>query len=386
MKKILFLALATLSLGACQNELYKDPAIEHQSCQGVYIAGNSAIQTFVAENQAYELSDVRLGLVKRASEPIKSKLIYGDANQLAAYNKKNGTEYILLPKEVYEAPEEVTFEALSTSKSVPVKLKPLTFSKEGTYALPIKIDGMSGAAIGGQNEAIIVFEPLTVTKALRLNGSGPRDVLFSEMKVSQWTFEIMVNRQQYTQRNKALGGTKEVSHPQDEIYTRFGDVTIATNQLQIKTGGSQIDIPASALSAKPGEWYMLSFVYDGKTTSVYVNGVLAAEAEIRTGEYGLKGFWLSGANELVREYRFYKVARTPIQIAANVWKTVDPTDENLIVYYPMNGKKYDHATGQVTDDESQIWDWSKNGHHFSMPSNARFDDNKGNLFKFPLVD
>lgn len=386
MKKILFLALATLSLGACQNELYKDPAIEHQSSQGVYIAGNSAIQTFVAENQEYELSDVRLGLVKRASEPIKTKLIYGDAKQLADYNKKNGTEYILLPKDAYEAPEEVTFEALSTSKSVPVKLKPLTFSKEGTYALPIKVNGMgAGATIGGQNEAIIVFEPLTVTKVLRLNGSGP-EVLFSEMKVSQWTFEIMVNRQQYTQRNKALGGTKEVSHPQDEIYTRFGDVTIATNQLQIKTGGSQIDVPASALSAKPGEWYMISFVYDGKTTSVYVNGVLAAEAEIRTGEYGLKGFWLSGANELVREYRFYKVARTPIQIAANVWKTVDPTDENLIVYYPMNGKKYDHATGKVTDDESQIWDWSKNGHHFSMPSNARFDDNKGNLFKFPLVD
>lgn len=386
MKKILFLALATLSLGACQNELYKDPAIEHQSSQGVYIAGNSAIQTFVAENQEYELSDVRLGLVKRASEPIKTKLIYGDAKQLADYNKKNGTEYILLPKDAYEAPEEVTFEALSTSKSVPVKLKPLTFSKEGTYALPIKVNGMgAGATIGGQNEAIIVFEPLTVTKVLRLNGSGP-EVLFSEMKVSQWTFEIMVNRQQYTQRNKALGGTKEVSHPQDEIYTRFGDVTIATNQLQIKTGGSQIDVPASALSAKPGEWYMISFVYDGKTTSVYVNGVLAAEAEIRTGEYGLKGFWLSGANELVREYRFYKVARTPIQIAANVWKTVDPTDENLIVYYPMNGKKYDHATGKVTDDESKIWDWSKNGHHFSMPSNASFDSNGGKLFKFPLVD
>lgn len=386
MKKILFLALAALSLGACQNELYKDPALEHESEQGVYIAGNSAIQTFVAENQEYELSDLRIALVKRAAEPITTKLIYGDADQLAAYNKKNGTEYVLLPKEAYEAPEELIFEPLATNKSVPVKLKPLTFSKEGTYALPVKIDGMCpGVSIGGQSEAIIVFEPLTVTKVLRIGGSGPKDVLFPEMKVSQWTFEIMVNRQNYNSNNRALGGTKQIA-ALDEIYPRFGDVTIATNQLQIKTGGSQIDVPLSALAAKAGEWYMISFVYDGKTTFVYVNGVLAAEAEIRSGEYGLKGFWLSGSNELVREYRFYKVARTPMQIAANVWKTVDPTDENLIVYYPMNGKKYDHATGQVTDDETMIWDWSKNGHHFSMPSNARFDDNKGNLFKFPLVD
>lgn len=387
MKKILFAALAALTLQACQNELYKNPLTENQSSQGVYIEGTTTKQVFVTEKQAYELGDLRLALVKRDSETRKAKLIYGDAAQLAAYNKKNGTEYLMLPREEYNAPSEIAFDALATSKIVPIKLKGLTFSKEGTYALPIKVDGInSGVAIDGQDEAIIIFEPLTVTKVLRIKGSG-KEIVFNEaVNVPQWTLEMMINRQDYSANNRALGGTKEVNHPQDEIYTRFGDVNIEKNQLQIKTGGSQIDVPLSALAAKSGEWYMLTFSYDGKKTYVYVNGVLAAEAEIRTGDYGVKGFWISGLNELIREYRFYKVARTPIQIASSVWKTVDPTDPNLMVYYPMNGKKYDHTTGEVTEDESKIWDWSKNAYHLDMPSGASFDTNGGQLFKFPLID
>ncbi len=60
--------------------------------------------------------------------------------------------------------------------------------------------------------------------------------------------------------------------PMDEIYTRFGDVTINPNQLQIKTGSSQIDVPADKFSAQPDTWYMLAFVYDGQKNYVYVNG------------------------------------------------------------------------------------------------------------------
>ncbi|MCS2866085.1 LamG domain-containing protein [Bacteroides thetaiotaomicron] len=49
---------------------------------------------------------------------------------------------------------------------------------------------------------------------------------------------------------------------------------------------------------------MLAFVYDGQKNYVYVNGVLVADREIRTGPYGLIGFWIGGSNELIREVRF----------------------------------------------------------------------------------
>ena len=71
-------------------------------------------------------------------------------------------------------------------------------------------------------------------------------------KVPQWTMEVMINRDAYTQNNQAIAGTKTVqnSGPIDEIYTRFGDVTIKPNQLQIKTGSSQIDVDKAKFAAE----------------------------------------------------------------------------------------------------------------------------------------
>ena len=64
----------------------------------------------------------------------------------------------------------------------------------------------------------------------------------------------------------------------------------------------------------------------------------------------------------------------------------DPKDTNLVAYYPMNGKKYDPATGAITDDETQIWDWSSNGRHFLNLQGATFVDNAGKPFRFPVTE
>jgi len=49
----------------------------------------------------------------------------------------------------------------------------------------------------------------------------------------------------------------------------------------------------------------------------------------------------------------------------------------------LNGKKRDSATGEITEDETLLWDWSKNGKNLPKPSSYSFDDNKGNGFIFP---
>ena len=390
MKKNIYLAVL-LFLTGCQNELYKNPLDDFQSEQGVYIANNSVLQSFVEEGKDVEIKGLQVALAVQDTKEIKVTLEAGNQAQLDAYNAKNGTNYIVLPKEMYEISQKITFMPLYAMMDVPISLKNVKFSLEGNYALPIRITGGDVNIIRGQEETLLVLEQRVNTKALRIStsgsGSGSEDdkMFPNDFKVDQWTMEVMVNRASYKSNNRSICGTKSVANagPMDEIYTRFGDVTINPNQLQIKTGSSQIDVPADKFSAQPDTWYMLAFVYDGQKNYVYVNGVLVADREIRTGPYGLIGFWIGGSNELIREVRFWKTARTSQEIASNIWKMVNPDDDNLLLYYPLNWKKRDSATGEITEDETLLWDWSKNGKNLPKPSSYSFDDNKGNGFIFP---
>lgn len=390
MKRNIYLGilLGGLMLTGCQNELYKDPVADYQSGQGAYIASDEMTQIFVEEGKEILVKNIILNLTQKEDSENTIQVEAGSQAQLDAYNKKHATEYLMLPPEMYEVSKEVKFGALQASQILPLKLKNVKFSMQGSYALPVKLSGGSIGTIPGQDEALLVLEQRINTKCLRMSdyGSEKADMFPNDFKVDQWTMEMMINRASYSSNNRALGGTKLVSgsSTMDEIYTRFGDVTIQPNQLQMKTGGSQIDVPKDKFVAQPNEWYMLAFVYDGKKNSIYVNGELVADREIRTGPYGMIGFWLSGTNELIREVRFWKTARTPQQLKAYAWKMVDGNDDNLLLYYPLNGKKRNVETGEITEDESQLWDWSKNGKHLPKPSGAIFDDNGGDGFTFPL--
>lgn len=387
MKRIYIYLLSLLALVSCQNELYNDAQDEFQAKQGVYFVNKGTVQKFVEENKTVEIPDLSVGLTRKDNNPVKVIFNAGNQEQLDAYNKKNGTNYILLPESMYDLKKELVIDPLFTSVSVPLKLKDVQFSPKGSYALPIRIASSDVSVIGGQTDALVVLEQKIVTKILRMNGGYASDAeMFpKDFKVPAWTLEVMINRANYSSNNRAVVWTQRPagSSALNEIFTRFGDVTIKPNQLQIKTGGSQIDIPADKYSALPNQWYMLSFVYDGKLTYVYINGILVAQREIRTGEYDVTGISIGDKNELIREVRFYKVARTPQQIAANIWKTIDYTDDNLLLYFPMNGKKYDHETGKIVEDDTMIWDWSKSAKHLKKPAQAIFDDNEGKGFVFP---
>lgn len=388
MKKILLSGLcAAFVFAGCQNELYKDAAKDHKSKQGAYIAGDNVLNSFVAEGVETYLNGVVIGLARKADSNVTVRLTAGDQAQLDAYNKKNQTSYPLLPKEMYEVANQVTLDAGYSSVEVPIKLTELAFNGNSTYALPVRLEKGGANIISGQSETLLIMEQKLITKSLKMSGSGAEDgdMFSQDFSVDQWTMEMMINRSSYRSNNKSIGGTKLApnSSSNDEIYTRFGDVTIDPNQLQIKTGRSQIDVPKDLFAAQPNVWYMISFVYDGKKNSIYIDGKLVAEREIREGAYGLTGFWIGGANELIREIRFWDIARTPKQIKDNVWKTVHPDSKGLLLYYPGNGKKFDRESGKIVEDETKIWDWSKNEKHLNRPSGASFDNNGGEGFVFP---
>ncbi len=391
MKKIVMTLFGALLLAGCQNELYTESQKDNGSGQGAYIAAEGPIQIFVEEGREYFIKDVKVGLTVKEDKAFDVPLIVGDQTQLDEYNKKNNTSYLMLPPEMYEIPTVMNFKPNLAMQSIPVSLKNLKFSLKGDYALPIRLSNGSAYPIPGEEEALLILEKRTRTKVLLMNGSGSEsDKMFpQDFKVKQWTMEAMVKRSAYNANNRSIGGTKLVANagPHDEIYTRFGDVTIDPNQLQIKTGSAQIDVPKNKFAAKPNEWYMLTFVYDGKTTYVYVNGDLVASSEIRDGEYGLIGFWIGGANEYIREVRFWDIARTQQQIKAFTWKMVNPDEKGLLLYYPCNGLKRNHETGEITEDDTMIWNWATyydgDKGNLNLPMKGRFDDNGGKMFVFP---
>ena len=135
---------------------------------------------------------------------------------------------------------------------------------------------------------------------------------------------------------------------------------------------------------------MISFVYDGKNTLIYINGDLVADREIRDGAYGLVGFWISKKNEFIREVRFWDVARSQQQVKSYVWKMVNPDEKGLLLYYPCNGKKRNLETGEITEDETMIWNWASyydgDKSKLNLPKEGVFDDNGGELYTFPLQD
>ena len=391
MKKIVMTLFGTLLLAGCQNELYTDTQKDFGSDQGAYIAADGPIQIFVEEGKEYFIKDIKVGLAVKENKACEVPLTVGDQAQLDEYNKKNGTSYLMLPPEMYEIPSVMTFKPNLAMQSIPVALKDLKFSLKGDYALPIRLSKGSVTLVPNEEEALIILEKRTRTKALLMNNAGSEsgDMFPQDFKVKQWTMEVMIKRSAYNANNKSIGGTKVApnSSPLDEIFTRFGDVTINPNQLQIKTGASQIDVPSSKFAAKANEWYMLTFVYDGKMTLVYVNGDLVASREIRIGEYGLTGFWLGGSNEFVREVRFWDIARTAQQIKGYTWKMVNPDEQGLLLYYPCNGQKRDHETGVISDDATKIWNWATyyNGDKskLDLPMVGKFDDNNGEMYVFP---
>lgn len=388
MKKLWIIGVASMfSLLGCQNELYKDAAEDFKVDLGVYMPTTGVVQSFVRENEDLLIKDLQINLTKKTDTEVHVSLAVESQAVLDEYNKKNETDYILLPEDMYELEKDIVLKPNAVAQPIPVVLKNLQFSDKGTYALPIKIAGGNVNVIPGETDAMLVFEPITVTPVMKLKNFGTSDsyMFASDFKVDQWTLEMMVMHSSYTKNNIALAGTKLVSGSSmmDEIYPRFGDVTIEPNQFQLKTANSQIDVPLEKFAAQPYEWYMVSMVYDGKKNSIYINGDLVAEREMRTGPYGLTGFWIGEKNEWVREVRFWKVARSQKQIQQALWKSVNPDDAGLLLYYPLNGKKRNPDTGEVVEDDTKFWDWSKSQKHLTKPLGATMDDNSGNGYQFP---
>ena len=76
--------------GSCQNELYNDPAKDHQSEQGIYIHGQEQTQIFLLSGASQDASGPRVSLVKPATSTVTVNFSVGSQAQLDAITLRTG--------------------------------------------------------------------------------------------------------------------------------------------------------------------------------------------------------------------------------------------------------------------------------------------------------
>ena len=109
-------------------------------------------------------------------------------------------------------------------------------------------------------------------------------------------------------------------------------------------------------------WHHLAVVGNGKNVLLYLDGVQIKSSGSETTNYGTSsdpfqigaGVW-SGKktddpfNGNIAEVRIWKVACTPAEIQANMYKRLSGKEPNLVAYYPLNEIKPESSTQKVLD-------------------------------------
>lgn len=346
MKKIyqLLMPLSLLLLGMVFYACHK----EDVQPEGIYITGAQVgvLKTLGVDNTVASL-DISATSSIIADQDITVNFSI-DPDAIDAFNKKNGTTFKVLPASFssLSATTAVLKKGGTVSDLIKLNIKPLdaTVSPDFSYLVPVTLTSSSaGAPILNASKTIFVKISRTITApALRLS----KDLSFAvptPLNITSYTVEMRINADALTTNNQALFYSYDT-----EIYSRFGDVVIKTNQLQVKTAG-KIQ-PNSNTLFQSKRWYHIAFVFDAKslTFSIYVDGALDSSVPVPPGvtfNVSSMGF-SSGFKGLVNEVRFWQIARTQAEIANNMC-SLNPATAGLIGYWKM-----DEGQGNTIKDYS----------------------------------
>lgn len=301
----------------------------------VFLADASLVNTTMI---TVDTSGASYNIIARTAQvtgqPIEVTYTISEA-ELSKYNQQNGTAYKLLPKEYYTLnTSSVTIAAGNAfSTAVPIMIKDLKgLSESESYAVPVTIDRISGSLpiLETSKTVVLVIGRVIYTSVPHLTGSNINAKYKNPFKgITAWTFEWRVQMDALSQNNQAL----LYSYP-SEVYTRFGDVVIRPTQLQVKTAGSQF---SPEIDFQPGTWYHFALVYDGSSLKWYQDGKQILSVPLKAS-YNFESIGFGGSNQRVNEIRFWTVARTPTQIAGNMY-VVNPSSEGLAGYWRCNEGK-----------------------------------------------
>ncbi len=294
-----------------------------------------------------------------------------DENALEAFNKRNGTSYLPLPKEYFSLSDSKSIIAKGKVLSAPVKLtiNPLSEEMKNSgkkYALALKVLAPSnGTSLKGANTIVYVLDQVVITPVPIINSSNNLKMLLrQDYELTEWTIEYCVNMSVLgtaigEMNNQTMLGAWAPSGKDGEIYTRFGDAPIEGNRFQIKTQGTQMN---SNQLFNANTWYQIAVVCTGKKLHLYVNGVLDNSMDLpnKVVNIGKEKMQFGNMDYLradvqLSELRFWTVARTQSEITNNLY-SVDPESEGLEAYWKLNegkGNSFKDYTGHGNKCESK---------------------------------
>jgi len=268
-----------------------------------------------------------------------------------SYNAQHGTDFKALPSQLIKlsATQSVIRKGSSVSEAIQVEISPLGGAVEvGTqYLVPIEVASLSSTNFPILESSKVLYaqiQQVLVNPALDLSRAGGVSFAIPDpiSNLKAFTVEMRVRVTNGPFRNNM---TLFAAYP-DEIYSRFGDVVISPDQLQVKYKGVQ---PASRTRFSVNQWYHIAYVFDGQANSfrIYVNGVEDAATTAPPGSsFNLNqmSFGANGNPIQVQELRFWTQARTGIQLLNNMC-AVNPQSDGLYGYW-----KFDAGQGSTIAD------------------------------------
>lgn len=366
MKKIFGFILAMMLLASCQEVAeFKDV---------IYFTGTEESPRITFTIEEPRDMGVTITATNKVATDTRVLLEVGDQSMLDAYNAKTGKKYVMPPAGSFnlDKNETVIKAGNYVSESVRFGVTSLDEFVEGTnYCVPLVITGTDGdmPILESSKVMYVVINRTIISKAVDLHGRCGFNVplFMTDPRVSaldQATMEIRVRVNSFPSAN-ANPGISSLMGIEENFLFRFGDISIEKNQLQLAPAliNGKKYFTTGETRYTTGKWHQVVCVYDGSSTSIYVDGKLDVKFSAGPGTINLNddyfdGFWfgqscggryLDGA---ISEARFWTRALTLNEIQDNACY-VDPKTPGLLAYWRFNAVQED---GRVLDETGNGFD------------------------------
>lgn len=286
-----------------------------------------------------------------------------------AYNNANGTLYKTLPTGSYtlQAAGGQMIIRGGTNRSEPASFSITSlaeFQEGDIYMMPISITRVGGGldVLESSRTIYIIIKQTIITQAASLASNRYFEVpgITNDpnlASVPALTMECRVRVNAFQTANPFISSLMGI---EENYLLRFGDVSVANNQLQLAggtVGGSKHPVTSNT-HFSTNEWVHIAVVYNGSTNALYVNGVLDNYADTKGGNIDLtwkyqEGFLIGRSansrylNGAISEARIWTRALSPVELQANMCY-VSPTSPGLLAYWRFNGDITNNAVPDLT--------------------------------------